>query len=83
MASPWKLTARLRSRLYRVARLRNLIPTDAELAQELGISVRAVQWHLSKWKLRYCVDILQPRPRQPGKRGRRVAPDVAAEPKSD
>ena len=46
IARPWTLTPAGRATLRRIARLRLQDPGDRALADALGISVRAVQYHL-------------------------------------
>lgn len=55
MAAPGKINWQKRSRLFEVARLRNTDPGDRGLAAELGITVRAVQYHLRQLRLRISV----------------------------
>ncbi len=61
MASGWKITPRGHLRIYEVARMRDSVPTDDELAAELGLSKRAVQWHLKQERLRTLGAFLLPR----------------------
>ncbi len=56
MALARKITWAKRARLFCVARLRLSDPGDTALAAELGLSVRAVQYHLRQLKLRIHVN---------------------------
>jgi ABC-type enterobactin transport system permease subunit len=51
MAAGWKLTPQKKARLALVARLRWMDPGDADLARELGVSIRAVQYHLNRLRV--------------------------------
>jgi hypothetical protein len=51
MAAGWKLTPTMRMRLAWIARLRWLDPGDNRIAQECGVTVRTVQYHLNRLRV--------------------------------
>lgn len=51
MAQAGKITEAMRLRIHEVARARLAIPGDRELAQEAGVSVRAIQHEMRKLRM--------------------------------